>query len=795
MNYIKFFNEISMGDIPEVGGKNASLGEMIQNLRNKNIEVPDGFAITVNGYWHYIAENKLQEKIEEQLAALHYTHENSVREHAQNIRKLIIEAQLPTDLQKEIKEAYKQLSRRYSKTNCDVAVRSSATAEDLPSASFAGQQDTYLNIKGITDLYSAYKKAIASLFTERAIIYRHEQHIESSKVGISIGVQKMIRSDKASSGVMFTLDTDSGFKNAVTINASYGLGETIVGGMVNPDEFCVFKPTLKEHYKPIIKKLLGSKTVRTVYTGTSENPTKTIPVSKKLQKKFCLTDEEVLDLARQAIIIENYYSEQQGTWTPMDIEWAQDGYDKKLYIVQARPETVYSQQKNSEHYVRYSLEKTLHNKVVLTGQSIGKKIASGPVRVINNPHDIKDFSDGDIIVTSMTDPDWVPLMKRAAGIITDLGGRTCHAAIVARELGIPAIVGTETATRTLKSGEIVTLDCSSGSTGMVYSGKISFNQETIAKTELPKSPVSVMVNLADPDRAFETSFLPVAGVGLARLEFIITNVIKIHPMAVAQFAHLKSKKLKKQIEAIATGYANPEEFFVNVLAQSIGMIAAAFYPKPVIVRLTDFKSNEYHDLLGGELFEPDEENPMLGFRGAVRYTSEKFAPEFTLESRALKKAREEMGLSNIIIMIPFVRTVPEAKRTIDILAEHKIIRGHNKLELYMMVEIPSNVILIEEFAKLFDGFSIGSNDLTQLTLGVDRDSGLLTKFFDERDPAVKKMMAMAIAGAHKEHKHIGICGQAPSDFPEIADFLIEHNIDSLSLNPDSVIPFLLRLKK
>ena len=787
MKFIKKFKEISLADIGLVGGKNASLGQMIQNL-SAQVNIPDGFAITAGAYRAYLEHNKFMQSLHEIMGQLDDMHDiKKLQQVGAQARDLIITGTLPQELVQEITESYHNLSQEYKQQNCDVAVRSSATAEDLPEASFAGQQESYLNISGIDNLLAAYKKCIASLFTDRAIAYRREHNFDDFAVEISVGVQKMVRADLACSGVMFTLDTESGFKDIVSISAAYGLGENIVKGIVNPDEFYVHKPT-----KALIKKSVGTKTTKLMYVGKNNQELKNIPVSVQEQMQFSLTDQEILELAHYAIIIENYYSEHKGAWSPMDIEWAKDGLDGKLYIVQARPETVHAREKHAK-LIRYKLTEK-PTKTLVTGQSIGQKIVSGPARVVKTMQDLSHFNNGDILVTQMTDPDWVPIMKKAAGIVTDLGGRTCHAAIVSRELGIPAIIGTELATTTIKDGQLITLDCSLGSRGLVYDGLIGYEKEEFIINDLPESSTPLLINLADPERAFETSFLPVDGVGLARLEFIINTIIKVHPMAIAQPEKITDPKIIQQIHTLAAAYKNPAEFFITTLAQAVGMIAAAFFPKPVIVRLTDFKSNEYRDLLGGDIFEPREENPMLGFRGAVRYCDNAYAPAFALECAALKKARQEMGLSNIKIMVPFVRTVTEARATIQALAQHGLVRGQDGLEIFMMVEIPSNVILINDFAEYFDGFSIGSNDLTQLTLGVDRDSGLLSHLFDERDPAVKKMLEWAVVGAHQAHKYIGICGQAPSDFPEIADFLMGLEIDSLSLNPDSVIPFLMRLK-
>lgn len=792
MKYIKFFEDISINDVKTVGGKNASLGEMITQLTSQGIRIPTGFAITADAYWYYLEANQFVEKIKTIMNKLADVHNVAALQKAgSEVRKLIMSGTIPDDLEQEIIIAYHELSQRYHAQKVDVAVRSSATAEDLPTASFAGQQDTFLNISGEKQLLQACKKSMSSLFTDRAIVYRVEQGFDHFKVALSIGVQKMVRSDEAVSGVAFSLDTETGFKDVVMIEASYGLGESIVQGLVTPDEYIVHKPTLNDGYMPIIKKACGDKKTKIVYAKKGDEKVKTVRVLASEQKIFALTDNEIIELAQYVVVIEKHYSTLKKSWSPMDIEWAKDGEDGKIYIVQARPETIHTG--NTITMQQYSLKKSLATEEPLvSGLSIGNKIVSGIARVVRNAQDISRVQAGDIIVTQMTDPDWVPVMKRAAGIITDRGGRTCHAAIVSRELGIPAIVGTQHGTKKIKNGDLITLDCFSGAVGAVYKGKREYTIEEISLTDIPVSPVPVMVNSADPDSAFQTSFLPVAGVGLARLEFIITNSIKIHPMALVHPERVKDKKTMHEIDAIIAAYTNKSDFFVEKLSQGIGMIAAAFYPRPVIVRLSDFKSNEYRNLLGGQYFEQEEENPMLGFRGASRYYHEQYQEAFALECAALVRVHQTMGLKNVKIMVPFVRIVEEAEKVTKEMAAHGLIRGQDGLELVMMCEIPSNVILIEEFSTYFDGFSIGSNDLTQLVLGIDRDSTLVAPLFDERNEAVKKMMVMAIEGAHRKNKYIGICGQAPSDYPEIAEFLIKAGIDSLSLNADSVISFLMR---
>ncbi len=792
MKYIKFFEDINIHDINLVGGKNSSIGEMIKNLSSFGILVPDGFAITSEAYWYYLEYNNLLEKMRNIMSKLETPSDvKTLQSVGEQVRELILKGDFPEELSSEIVKAYHELSKRYKQENCDVAVRSSATAEDLPNASFAGQQETFLNVNGDISLLIAVKKCLASLFTDRAIIYRIENKFDHFKVALSVGIQKMVRSDLACSGVAFSLDTETGFKDVVEISSSYGLGDSIVQGIVNPDEFCVHKKTLELGFEPIIKKYLGNKETKIVYGKTQ---TTTVKVEKKDQARFSLSDQEILELSKFVIRIEDYYSKLRGAWSPMDVEWAKDGIDGKIYIVQARSETVHSLLR-VDKLVRYHLAHPNQAKEVLvTGLSIGQKIAYGKVRVIKSAKEISKFETGDILVTGMTDPDWVPIMKKAAAIITDRGGRTCHAAIVSRELGIPAVIGTHTATEILKNGQSVTVDCSHGSLGQVYSGILPFEIDITELKSLPKPPVEVMMNIADPNRAFEASFLPVSGVGLARIEFIINSIIKVHPLAVLFPEKIKNKKTLEKINQLAVGYGSLQEFFVSSLAQGIATIAGAFYPKTVIVRLSDFKSNEYRGLIGGEYFEPDEENPMIGFRGAIRYCSEMYAPAFALECEAIKRAREVMGFKNIKVMVPFVRTVYEAQCALSALSQNGLDKEKNDLEVYMMCEVPSNVLLIDEFAKIFDGFSIGSNDLTQLTLGADRDSNLLGVTFNEQDPAVLKFLKMAIDGAKKSGKYIGICGQAPSDFPEFADFIIKAGIDSVSLNPDSVIPFLMRYK-
>ncbi|MBN2052125.1 phosphoenolpyruvate synthase [Candidatus Woesearchaeota archaeon] len=786
--FILWFDQLGIEDVPFVGGKNASLGEMYTNLTRRGVSVPNGFAITAKAYFYILEKAGIRDKIKEVLSGLDTSDIHDLQERGHKIRDLIKNAEIPADLRKEILEAYRNLCGAYDKErkDIDVAVRSSATAEDLPDASFAGQQETFLNIRGDKQVLDACKKCFASLFTNRAISYRVDKGFDHFKIGLSIGVQKMVRSDKACSGVMFSIDTESGFKDAVLINGAYGLGENVVQGAVNPDEFVVFKPMLNQGFRPIIGKKLGSKEIKMIYdlSKDSKKSTKNIKVASADRKKFVITDDEILTLARWACIIEDHYSQKAGHHKPMDMEWAKDGLSGHLFIVQARPETIHSL-KDMSKLVKYVLKG--QGNVLLKGQSVGNKIGSGKVRVIAEASHIHHFKENEVLVTDMTDPDWEPIMKIASAIITNRGGRTCHAAIISRELGIPCIVGTEKATELLKTGQDVTVDCSQGSEGMVYQGIIKFDVEEQDLGALPKPKTKIMMNIANPDEAFKESFIPNDGVGLAREEFIINSEIQIHPLALLKFNEIKDRKLKAKISELANGYANKEEFFINRLARGVGKIAAAFYPKPVIVRTSDFKSNEYANLIGGHLFEPKEDNPMIGFRGASRYYSNEYKPAFALECKALLKARNEFGLTNIKVMIPFCRTLEEARQVVQVMKENGLVQGQNGLEIYAMCEIPSNVLLAEEFLNIFDGFSIGSNDLTQLTLGLDRDSELVRSIYDERNEAVKKLIRQVIEIANKKGKYVGICGQAPSDFSDFAEFLVEAGIHSMSLNPDTVI--------
>ncbi len=781
--FIKWFADISIDDIPLVGGKNASLGEMVRELTAKGVKVPDGFAITADAFRHFIAQSGLEEVIHSALSDLDTRDMANLAQRGHNVRQAIRSASLPDDLQQLIAAAYRQLQGD-SPVPLDVAVRSSATAEDLPDASFAGQQETYLNVQGIASLLEICKRCFASLFTDRAISYRVDKGFDHFKVALSIGVQRMVRSDLACSGVMFTIDTESGFPDAVLVSAAYGLGENVVQGSVTPDEYVVFKPTLKTGHRPILQKTVGSKEFKLVYDVGGGKMVKNIPVPPSDRLKFALADDEVLELARWGCIVEDHYSAKRGRCMPMDLEWAKDGFTGELFIVQARPETVQSR-KNLDVLESYHLGQ--RTKVLATGRSVGEKIASGKVRVIKSAQYIGQFQDGEILVTDKTDPDWQPIMKKAAAIITNRGGRTCHAAIVSRELGVPAIVGTEHGTEALQDGQMVTVSCAEGDAGFVYEGQLPFEVKRTNLKELEQPRTKVMMNLANPEEAFGLSFIPNAGVGLARMEFIITTYIRIHPLALVDFETLADPAAKLQIEQLTAGYSDKPQYFVDKLAQGVAMLAAAFYPKDVILRLSDFKTNEYANLIGGRTYEPAEENPMLGFRGASRYYHPRYQRGFALECRAIKKVREEMGLTNLKLMIPFCRTIDEGRRVQLEMEKHGLRRGENGLELYVMCEIPSNVILAEEFADIFDGFSIGSNDLTQLILGVDRDSEIVAPIFDERNPAVKKMIAQVIATCRARGRKIGICGQAPSDYPEFAQFLVEQGINSISLNPDTVL--------
>ncbi len=777
-------HELRMSQVDEVGGKNASLGEMISQLSKAGIRVPGGFATTANAYRAFLDGAGLARRIEARLAALDVEDVNALAACGKDIREWIAAAELPGPLVEAITRAYRDMTRD---GEYPVAVRSSATAEDLPDASFAGQQETFLNIVGLDNVIQAIKHVFASLYNDRAISYRVHQGFRHADVALSAGIQRMVRSDLASSGVMFTLDTESGFRDVVFITAAYGLGEAVVQGSVNPDEFYVHKPMLERGHQALIRRQLGSKLSKIIFTkqASAHRSVETVDVAAAERARFCLSDQDVVDLARAAVAIERHYGR------PMDIEWGKDGLDGKLYILQARPETVRSR-KSQDSQERFTLKQ--RSEVLVTGRAIGSKIGVGSVRVVAHPSEMDRVKPGDVLVTDMTDPNWEPVMKRAAGIVTNRGGRTCHAAIIARELGIPAVVGAGNATVALRDGMAVTVSCSEGDTGYVYQGTLAYEVNTERHAELPPIPVKITMNVGNPQLAFDFQRLPNAGVGLARLEFVINNDIGIHPRAILEYSELPAP-LKARIDQAAGGYPDARSFFVQKLSEGVATIAAAFWPKPVIVRLSDFKSNEYKKLIGGERYEPDEENPMLGFRGASRYVSDSFRECFAMECEALRRVRTEMGLTNVEIMVPFIRTVDEARRVVALLGDHGLKRGDNQLKLIMMCELPSNAILADAFLEHFDGFSIGSNDLTQLTLGLDRDSGLVADAFDERDPAVKAMLSMAIQACRRANKYVGICGQGPSDHPDFAKWLTEQGIESLSLNPDTVVDTWLALAK
>lgn len=775
-NYVLRLDQVGMNDVDKVGGKNASLGEMLQQLKGASVKVPGGFATTADAYRDFLCHGDLEEKINTALHQLDTSDIHALSKAGKEIRSWIMDADFQPSLDQAIEEAWVALSGGDS--SYSVAVRSSATAEDLPDASFAGQQETFLNVRGLDKVKYAIKEVFASLYNDRAISYRVHHGFVHSEVALSAGIQQMVGSESASSGVLFTLDTESGFNNVVFITSAYGLGETIVQGSVNPDEFYVFKPTLKLGAPAIIRKTLGSKAIQMVYSDDPEKgPVETIPVPTEKRQQFSITDSEIEELARIALEIEEHYGR------PMDIEWAKDGNSGELYIVQARPETVKSRS-NQAVIERYLLKET--SQVLVEGRSIGHRIGSGPVRVIYDVKEMALVQPGEVLVTDMTDPDWEPVMKRAAAIVTNRGGRTCHAAIIARELGIPAIVGCGDATEQLLKGQMVTVSCAEGDTGRVYNGKLDYEHQSNSVESMPSLPFEIMMNVGNPDRAFDFQALPSAGVGLARLEFIINRMIGVHPKALLNFDQ-QSPTLQQTITRRISGYKSPVDFYVDRLVEGISTLAAAFYPKKVIVRMSDFKSNEYGHLIGGDNYEPREENPMLGFRGTARYISESFRDCFELECRALKRVRDEMKLTNVEIMIPFVRTPGEAKQVVELLAVNGLRRGDNGLRVIMMCEIPSNALLADEFLEHFDGFSIGSNDLTQLTLGLDRDSGVIAHLFDERDEAIKKLLSMAIGACKKQGKYIGICGQGPSDHPDFAHWLMEQGIDTISLNPDSVL--------
>jgi len=789
--FVRWFEDLRIEDVPSVGGKNASLGEMIRNLGEKGVTVPGGFAITAYAYKYTMEKAGVDQKIKEILADLNTHDVNNLAERGEKIRTLIKNTPLPQEVSDEIRKYYREMENRYNK-NVDVAVRSSATAEDLPDASFAGQQETYLNVTGEEELLEKVRECFASLFTNRAISYRQDKGFDHFSVYLSVGVQKMVRSDLASSGVMFSIDTESGFKDAVYITGAYGLGENVVQGAVNPDQFYVYKPTLNKGFRPILEKKLGSKEQRMIYgeTGTLQKP-----VSPEEQSQYVINDDEILTLARWAIIIENHYDK------PMDIEWAKDGNTGKLYIVQARPETVHSQ-KDVASLETYVLEET--GPVLVEGEAVGSRIGQGEANVIESAANISDFQKGQVLITDMTDPDWEPIMKIAGAIVTNKGGRTCHAAIISRELGIPCVIGAGDATEKIPSGKQVTVDCSEG-TGLIYDGLLKYRIDTMELETIPETKTKIMMNVGTPEKAFQQAQIPNDGVGLAREEFIINSHIGIHPLALLEYEKLKqlaSENPKiadviQKIDAKSAAYTDKRQFFIDTLAQGISKIAAAFYPNEVIVRMSDFKTNEYANLIGGYLYEPEEHNPMIGWRGASRYYDAKYKPAYGLECEAILKVRNEMGLVNVKPMIPFCRTPDEGRKVIEVMNEYGLKQGENDLEVYVMCEIPSNVVVADQFAEIFDGFSIGSNDLTQLTLGLDRDSDLVAHIFDERNDAVKRLVSQVIqtAHAHMPRRKVGICGQAPSDFPEFAEFLVQEGIDSISLNPDTVTKTRLNIAK
>lgn len=782
--FIQWFDKVGLDDVGKVGGKNASLGEMINRLGEAGIKVPTGFCVTADAYSYLLEQGELREKLSNILKDVDKNDLDQLGNKARSARALIKQAGLPAALAKEIRYAYLMLSQQFG-DEPDVAVRSSATAEDLPEASFAGQQESFLNVRGEVALLEACLNCFASLFTERAIAYRIDQGFSHMDVRLSIAVQKMVRSDLASSGVIFTLDTESGFDQVVMVTSAYGLGENIVGGQVDPDEFIVFKPTLESGFSPIIRRRIGAKQMRLIYCGHGSKTTKNVEVNCQERERASITDSEILQLAQWACIIESYYSKRLGRKTAMDIEWAKDGLDGQLYILQARPETVHSF-KEKNKIESYQLEKK-GGVIIVSGRAVGEKIGAGKCRVIKDASQLAEFQDGEVLVAEMTDPDWEPVMKRAAGIITNRGGRTCHAAIVSRELGVPCIVGTDHATKAIYDGQPVTVCCAEGEVGKVYAGELAFEKFQTDLRELPQTRTDIMLNLGNPDQAFFLAGLPVAGVGLAREEFVIANQVRVHPLALTRFDELKDKSERAAIEKLTRGYLNKSDYFVEKLSEGIATIAAAFYPRPVIVRLSDFKSNEYAGLLGGRQFEVREDNPMIGFRGASRYFDERYRDGFALECKAMARIRNEMGLKNVILMVPFCRTIYEARSVLSELTKNGLPQGVDGLEIYMMCELPSNVFLMSEFAELFDGFSIGSNDLTQLVLGVDRDSEILANSFDERNDAVKIAIDLAVSRAKAKGRKIGICGQAPSDYEDFARFLVEIGIDSMSLNEDSVV--------
>ena len=790
--YIVDLSEVKLSDLELVGGKNASLGEMIQNIGKLGVNIPGGFAITVEAYWEFIRHNNLDKKIRSLMAEMIKEDLVSLRKTGLKIRQIIRNGDWPEDLKTEIKESYSLLSQKYDQEMTDVAVRSSATAEDLPDASFAGQQETYLNVRGPEQILSSVRNCFASLFTDRAISYRDTFNFDHFDVGLSVCVQKMVRSDLASSGVAFSLDTESGFKDVVLINGAYGLGEMVVQGTVSPDEFLVYKPTLKDGYESIIEKKMGRKENKMIYSTDPGKLVKTVHVGNTQQNEFCITDKQAIELTKWVCIIEDYYTKLKGHWCPMDTEWAVDGLSGDLFIVQARPETIHSRKKDND-LVEYIIDDTERKKLRLNGIAVGDKIGQGKVQKMysldgrDGSFDGSDFNEGDVLVTEMTDPDWEPIMKKASAIITNKGGRTCHAAIVAREMGVPAIVGTENGTELLFNGDDITVSCAEGDDGKVYDGLIPYRLKKTKLDKLPETKTPIMLNVASPDLAFKFAQIPNAGVGLAREEFIINNYIQAHPLALLKHKELDDPELTEKINVLTRGFKDEETFFVKRLSYGVAKIASAFYPKQVILRMSDFKSNEYYNLLGGNHFEPSEENPMIGWRGASRYYSEEYEYAFGMECKAIKRVREKMGLNNVTVMIPFCRTVKELKKVYEVMKKYGLERGKNGLEIFLMAELPSNILMAEEFAELIDGFSIGSNDLTQLTLGLDRDSSLVAHIYDERNPAVKRSISSLIKAAKKTNTKVGICGQGPSDYPDFAQFLVSEGIDTISVTPDSML--------
>jgi len=799
MSYIKWFSEIGIEDVTEVGGKNASLGEMYQNLTKEGVRVPNGFSVTATAYKAILDFNNVWSKLHEQLDNMDANDVKELQKRGEACRKIIYTCKLPPDLKADIVNNYAKLKEEYG-DDLSIAVRSSATAEDSPEASFAGQNETYLNIQNEEDLLDAYMRCLASNFTDRSLHYKYDNGFDYYKVYLSAVIMKMVRSDIGASGVMFSLDTETGFRDVVFINAAYGLGENVVLGSIDPDSFYVHKPTFNKGHRAVLKRRLGSKALKMIFTKEANvsnmavEYTKNIDTAKDEQRRFCISDEEVMVLADYAIKVENHYSQKAGFHKPMDMEWAKDGSDGHLYMVQARPETVESQQSGSVLKL-YRLKE--HGEVLTSGRAVGTKIGTGKVHIMNDIKDMHDFKAGEVLVSDITTPDWEPVMKIASAIVTNKGGRTCHAAIVSRELGLPAVVGSVNATDVLKDGDTVTVSCAEGETGYVYEGELAFEVQETDLSSLPKTKTEIMMNLGDPDIAFSLASLPVDGIGLARMEFIINNNIKAHPMAL-KHPEKTDDATRKALKSLTYGYQDFESFFVKRLSEGVATIAATVYPKPCVVRMSDFKSNEYASLLGGKFFEPNEDNPMIGFRGAARYAHPAYEEGFALECAAMKRVRDEMGFDNVILMIPFCRRVDEGEKVIETMAKYGLKQGENGLKIYVMCEIPNNVISIDAFSQIFDGFSIGSNDLTQLILGVDRDSEIVAFDYDERDPGVLKMIEMAVQGAQRNNRHSGICGQAPSDYPEVAEYLVKLGIDSISLNPDSILstlPKIVELEK